>query len=37
MLVAYGVWSVYQPAGYVTAGLLAWALQWNYGDEGGNG
>jgi hypothetical protein len=29
-LVAYGVWSVYQPAGYVVAGALVWALQWSH-------
>lgn len=36
-LVSYGVWSVHHPAGYVTAGVLLWAVQWNYGDEGSDG
>lgn len=36
MLISYGVWSVHHPAGFVVAGLLVWAVQWNYGDrEGG--
>ena len=33
-LVSFGVWSVHHPAGYVVAGLLLWAIQWNYGEEG---
>jgi hypothetical protein len=33
-LVSFGVWSVYAPAGYITAGALLWAIQWNYGEEG---
>lgn len=37
MLISYGVWSVHHPAGYATAGLLLWAIQWNYGDEGSDG
>lgn len=37
MLISYGVWSVHHPAGYVTAGLLLWAIQWNHGDERGDG
>lgn len=36
MLVSYGVWQVYAPAGFVTGGILLWAVQWNYG-EGGKG
>lgn len=36
-LISYGVWSVHHPAGYVTAGLLLWAVQWNHGDEGSDG
>lgn len=36
-LVSYGVWSIYAPVGYITAGLLLWAIQWNYGDEGSDG
>jgi hypothetical protein len=36
-LISYGVWSVFQPAGYAVAGLLLWAIQWNYGSERGDG
>lgn len=36
-LVSYGVHSVYEPAGFIAAGLLLWAVQWNYGDEEGDG
>lgn len=36
-LVSYGVWSIYAPVGYIAAGLLLWAIQWNYGDEGSDG
>lgn len=34
ILVSYGVHQVYAPAGFVTAGLLLWAIQWNYGEGG---
>lgn len=37
ILVAYGTWTVYAPAGWIVGGLLLWAVQWNYGDEGGDG
>jgi len=37
ILVAYGAWSVYAPAGWIIAGCLLWAVQWNYGDERGSG
>lgn len=33
ILISFGVWSVYHPAGYVVAGLLLWGIQWNYGKE----
>ena len=36
-LVSFGVWSTYAPAGYITGGILLWAIQWNYGDEGSDG
>ncbi len=36
-LISYGVHSVHAPAGYVVAGLLLWAIQWNYGKEEGDG
>lgn len=36
-LVSYGVWTVYPPAGYIAAGTLLWIIQWNYGDERGEG
>lgn len=29
-LVAYGVWTVYPPAGYVVAGIAVFALQWSH-------
>jgi hypothetical protein len=35
ILVAYGVWSIFEPLGYVTGGLLLWGIQWNYGNEEG--
>jgi hypothetical protein len=37
MLVSFGVYSIYAPAGYVVGGVLLWALQWNYGQEEGDG
>lgn len=37
ILVSFGVWSAYHPAGYIVAGLLLWAIQWNYGKEEGSG
>lgn len=37
MLVSYGVWSVHNPSGYVVAGVLLWAIQWNHGKEEGDG
>lgn len=37
ILVSYGVWTAYAPAGYIIGGLLLWAIQWNYGDEGSDG
>lgn len=36
-LVSYGVYSVYEPAGFIAAGLLLWGVQWNYGDEESDG
>lgn len=36
-LVSYCAWLIYAPAGYGVAGLLLWAIQWNYGDERGSG
>lgn len=35
ILVAYGVWSIFEPVGYMVAGLLLWGIQWNYGNEEG--
>lgn len=29
-LIAYGVYSVYPPAGLVVAGVLVWVLQWSH-------
>jgi len=37
ILVAYGTWTVYAPAGWIVGGGLLWAIQWNYGDEEGSG
>lgn len=28
---------IYAPAGFIVGGLLVWAIQWNYGDEGSDG
>jgi hypothetical protein len=36
-LVSFGAYQIYAPAGYLTAGLLLWALQWNHGNEEGQG
>lgn len=33
-LVAIGVYQVFAPAGWITAGVLLWAVQWNHGDRG---
>lgn len=30
MLISYGVYSVYPPAGLLVAGVLVWVLQWSY-------
>jgi hypothetical protein len=30
MLISYGVWQVYGPAGYVVGGVLLFALQWSH-------
>lgn len=37
ILISYGVWQVHHSAGYVTAGILLWVIQWNYGKEEGDG
>lgn len=29
ILIAYGVYQVFHPAGYVTGGILCWVLQWS--------
>lgn len=34
-MISYGIYEVYEPAGYVVGGLLTWALQYNYGPEEG--
>jgi hypothetical protein len=36
ILVSYGVWTIYAPAGYVVGGALLWTLQWNYGGREGS-
>lgn len=30
ILISYGVYSVYPPAGYLVAGVLVWVLQWSH-------
>ena len=35
ILVSYGAWTIYAPAGYIVGGLLTWAVQWNYGEGDG--
>lgn len=37
ILVSYCAWLIYTPAGYGVGGLLLWAIQWNYGNEEGDG
>lgn len=37
MLISYGVYSVYAPAGYVVGGLMCWLLLWSHEkDRGGS-
>ena len=37
ILVSYGVFQVYAPAGYVTGGLMCWLLLWSHEkDKGGS-
>jgi hypothetical protein len=37
ILVSFGAWQVYAPAGFVAGGILLWVIQWNYGGEGSDG
>lgn len=37
ILVAFGVYETFEPAGYIVGGLLLWLIQWNYGDKEGDG
>lgn len=30
ILISYGVWQVYPPAGYVVGGMLCWVLLWSH-------
>lgn len=30
ILISYGVWLAYAPAGYVTGGILTWVLLWSH-------
>ena len=30
ILISYGVWQTYAPAGYVVGGALCWVLQWSH-------
>mgnify|MGYP001613227173 CR=1 FL=1 len=37
ILVSYGVYQVYPPAGFVTGGLMCWLLLWSHEkDKGGS-
>ena len=35
ILIAYGVYSVFEPAGLVVGGILCWVLQWSHAKDGG--
>lgn len=37
ILVSFGVWQMYAPAGFLAGGILLWVIQWNYGSERGDG
>lgn len=39
MLISYGVWQIYAPAGYIVGGLLCWVLLWSHEQDAkrGNG
>lgn len=30
MLISFGVWQIYAPAGYIVGGILAFGLQWSH-------
>lgn len=30
ILISYGVYTVYTPAGYIVGGLMCWLLQWSH-------
>lgn len=30
MLISFGVWQIYAPAGYIVGGFLAFGLQWSH-------
>lgn len=34
-LIAYGVYLIFEPAGYITGGLMAWLLQWSHEKDRG--
>jgi hypothetical protein len=37
ILISFGVYEVYAPAGYVVGGLMCWLLQWSHEkDKGGS-
>lgn len=29
-LISYGVWMIYPPLGFITAGLMCWTLLWSH-------
>lgn len=33
-LISYGVWTIFEPAGFIVGGILLWAIQWNHEAEG---
>lgn len=33
LLIAYGVYRIYEPAGFIAAGLGAWAIEWRLDDD----
>jgi ABC-type spermidine/putrescine transport system permease subunit II len=37
ILVSYGVYQVYVPAGYVVGGLMCWLLLWSHEKDKGGG
>ncbi len=34
-LIAYGMYMIYAPAGFITGGFMAWLLQWSHEKDNG--